>query len=116
MNKNTDFERMQEIEVFGVPALLTANHVSAEAVYPGMYRYELMAESQNTNRPQGLALEAGSRFLGTVLTPVPVPLMCQGVREFGPDDLLLDAGGGTYTPAEFEEKYLSPDKGRLARS
>lgn len=109
MDKNTIAQRMKEIEVFGVPALFSFNRITAEAVYPGMYRYELMAESENTNRPQGLGFDAGSRFLGTVLTPVPIPLMAQGIREFGPDDLFMDVDSGTYTPAEFEEKYLSPD-------
>lgn len=110
MNRNSHCERMKEIEVFGVPALFTASRMTDESVYPGMYRYELMSDSAGMNSPHGLALDAGSRFLGTVLTPVPIPFMAQqDTRELGPDDLFLDTDSGTYTPAEFEEKYLSPD-------
>ena len=109
MNKNIFSERMKEIEVFGVPALFTTNRITDEAVYPGMYRYELIAENESADYPKGLSLDAGSRFLGTVLTPVPIQLMRQGRRDFGPVDLFLDTGNRTYTPAEFEEKYLSPD-------
>ena len=52
----------------------------------------------------------GGKFLGTVLTPVSIfryPSDTQ--REIGPGDLILDTEAGYYTPAEFEEKYLSPD-------
>ena len=103
MSKKINEERMREIEIFGVPALFTVNRIAAEAVYPGMYRYEVMTENESTNRPQALAFDAGSRFLGTVLTPVPIPLMSQGSREFGPDDLIIDTNSSTYTPAEFEQ-------------
>ena len=51
---------------------------------------------------------ASGTFLGTVLTPVPIP-MDNGQRELAPDDLMLDAEAGSWTPQEFEEKYLSPN-------
>ena len=34
-------ERMKEIEIFGIPALFTEKRIDHDAVYPGMYRYEL---------------------------------------------------------------------------
>ena len=40
-NPNTIPERMREIEIFGVPALFTSKAIPPEAVYPGMFRYEL---------------------------------------------------------------------------
>lgn len=33
-----------------------------------------------------------------------------------PGELVMDTGAGYYTPAEFEEKYLSPDYGGGARA
>ena len=35
--------------------------------------------------------------------------MDNGQRELAPDDLMLDAEAGSWTPQEFEEKYLSPN-------
>lgn len=77
----------------------------ADASYPGMYRYEL--ETVN-NGPKRVSDTASGTFLGTVLTPVPIP-MDNGQRELAPDDLMLDAEAGSWTPQEFEEKYLSPN-------
>ncbi len=104
-NPNTIPERMREIEIFGVPALFTSKAIPPEAVYPGMFRYEL--QTGDGQRPHRLAEGPGGKFLGTVLTPVPVPV--EGQREIGPGELSLDTGAGYYTPSEFEEKYLSPD-------
>ena len=104
-NPNTIPERMRKIEIFGVPALFTSRAIPPEAVYPGMFRYELQTGSGQ--RPHCLAEGPGGKFLGTVLTPVPVSM--EGQREIGPGELILDTGSGYYTPSEFEEKYLSPD-------
>lgn len=98
-------ERMKEIEIFGVPALFTNKAIPPEAVYPGMFRYEL--QSSPGQRLHCLADGPGGKFLGTVLTPIPIPLDRQ--REIGPGELVLDTEAGYYTPSEFEEKYLSPD-------
>ena len=40
-----------------------------------------------------------------------IHLTADGQREIEPGDLFLDIEAGSYTPAEFEEKYLSPDYG-----
>lgn len=61
-------ERMKEIEIFGIPALFTEKRIDHDAVYPGMYRYEL--ETVN-NGPKRVSDTASGTFLGTVLTPVP---------------------------------------------
>lgn len=98
-------ERMKEIEIFGIPAVFTEKRIDHDAVYPGMYRYEL--ETVN-NGPKRVPDTASGTFLGTVLTPVPIP-MDNGQRELAPDDLTLDAEAGSWTPQEFEEKYLSPN-------
>ncbi len=97
---------MKEIEIFGIPALFTEKRIDHDAVYPGMYRYEL--ETVNNGYPKRVSDTASGTFLGTVLTPVPIP-MDNGQRELAPDDLMLDAEAGSWTPQEFEEKYLSPN-------
>ena len=98
-------ESMREIEIFGIPALFTSKEILPENVYPGMFRYEL--QTCEGQRPHCLADGPGGKFLGTVLTPFPIPM--EGQREIGPGELSLDTGAGRYTPAEFQEKYLSPD-------
>lgn len=110
MNNYDPMERMREIEIFGVPALFTNKAIPPEAVYPGMSRYELLAGDGDPERPRYAATQPGGKFLGTVLTPVPIFLSPSDTqREIDPGDLILDTGAGSYTPAEFEEKYLSPD-------
>lgn len=110
MNDYDPMERMREIEIFGVPALFTDKAIPLEDVYPGMNRYELRAGDGDPECPRYAATQSGGKFLGTVLTPVPIFLYPSDTRrEIGPGDLVLDIGAGSYTPAEFEEKYLSPD-------
>ena len=94
---NTMPERMREIEIFGVPALYTNTPIDPEAIYPGMSLYELQGRD--------------GRFLASVLTPVPIPVLADGPRYLKPGELVMDTGAGYYTPAEFEEKYLSLDYG-----
>lgn len=74
-----------------------------------MYRYELLSSKEVPGSPRHLAQDSGDDFMGTVLTPVPIPMTHEGQREIEPGDLFLDIEAGEYTPAEFEEKYLSPD-------
>lgn len=92
---NTNPERMREIEIFGVPALYSSTPIDPEDLYPGMSLYELQGQD--------------GRFLASVLTPVPIPVLADGPRDLKPGELVMDTGAGYYTPAEFEEKYLSPD-------
>ena len=94
-NPNTTPERMREIEIFGVPALFSKNQSLEDDIYPGMSLYELQGQD--------------GKFLASVLTPVPIPVLADGPRDLKPGDLVMDTGAGYYTPAEFEEKYLSPD-------
>ena len=90
---------MREIEIFGVPALFTPEPIAPEDVYPGMSHYEL------------LTADAEEKFLGTILTPVPIPMTEGEDKEVGGNDLIMDTQGQCLTPAEFEEKYLSPNYG-----
>ena len=97
MSNYEPFERMREIEIFGVPALLTDNAIPPEAVHPGMSRYELLAGDGGPEQPRYAATRPGGKFLGTVLNPVPIFLHAQDTqREIGPGDLILDTGAGYY--------------------
>lgn len=94
-NPNTMSERMREIEIFGVPALYTNTPIEPEDIYSGMSLYELQGRD--------------GRFMASVLTPVPIPVLSDGPRDLKPGELVMDTGAGYYTSAEFEEKYLSPE-------
>lgn len=94
-NTSNNPERMREIELFGVPALFTGSQIPPDGIYPGMSLYELQGED--------------GRFMGSVLTPVPIQVLENGPRELEPGDLVMDTGAGYYTPSEFEEKYLCPE-------
>lgn len=85
----------REIEIFGVPALFSKNQIPEDDIYPGMSLYELQGRD--------------GQFMGAVLIPVPIPVLADDPRDLKPGDLIMDTGAGYYTPAEFEEKYLSPD-------
>ena len=111
MEHNINQERMREIEIFGIPALFSPNRVAPGDVYPGLHHYELMSGPMFPDSPRHLTADAGEKFLGTVLSPVKIHLTTDGHREIEPGDLFLDIEAGSYTPTEFEEKYLSPDYG-----
>lgn len=104
--KHIKQDRMREIEIFGVPALLTFAPVSHDAVYPGMFRYELQSSGEVPHRARFLVERANTGFLGTVLTPVSVELPEDGRRKIMQGDLVLREDDVHLTPEEFEEKYL----------
>lgn len=100
-------ERMREIEIFGVPALLTFAPVCHDAVYPGMFRYELQSSGGLPCRARFLVEKANTGFLGTVLTPVLVELPEDRKRKITQGDLVMRKDDVYLTPEEFEAKYLS---------
>lgn len=81
---NTNPERMREIEIFGVPALYSSTPIDPEDLYPGMSLYELQGQD--------------GKFLASVLTPVPIPVLADGPRDLKPGELVMDTGAGYYTP------------------
>ena len=105
---NASITKMEEIEIFGIPALHTPYKVSRQTVHLGMNCYELQAGPEDWSQPRRLLDEAGEGFFGTVLTPVPVEGVEDGGLAIGPEDFKDELGIGYYTPAEFEDKYLSP--------
>lgn len=105
---NASITKMEEIEIFGIPALYTPYKVSRQTVHLGMNCYELQAEPEDWSQPRRLLDEADEGFFGTVLTPVPVEGVEDGGLAIGPEDFKGELDIGYYTPAEFEDKYLSP--------
>lgn len=112
---NAAMTRMEEIEIFGVPALFTPYKVSRATVHLGMYCYEVQARSGVPAQPFALMEQADEGFYGTVLTPIPLELPDGGRRVIEPGDFFIGMELGYYTPAEFEEKYLSPDCDPIGR-
>ena len=106
---NSTIGRMLEIELFGVPALMTFDVLRHEAVPSGMFRYELQACNDTQDQVKFLVDSTETGFLGTVLAPVPFYGAGETSRMIGPGELVIDPAAGYYTPAEFEEKYLSTD-------
>ena len=106
---NASITKMEEIEIFGIPALYTPHKVSRQTVHLGMYCYELQAAPEDWGQPRRLMNEVDEGFYGTVLTPVPVEGAEGGGLAIGPGDFKAELGIGSYTPAEFEDKYLSPN-------
>ena len=98
MEKVTEQTPMQEIEIFGIPALFTEQEIPHEKIFD-MHCYKLFSA------------EDGVTFLGTVLTAVPVEVPESGERDVYDSDLMLDTAGEVLTPEEFAEKYLSPVSG-----
>ena len=103
---NANITPMEEVEIFGIPALYTPHKVSRQTVHLGLYRYELQAGAEG-EQPR-LTDEAAAGSMGTVLTPV----LIEGTEGMGlpvgPEDFKDGLGIGYYTPAQFEAKYLSP--------
>ena len=67
------------------------------------------AGPEDWSQPHHLMDEADEGFFGTILTPVPVEGTTGDGKPIGPGDFADDLQEGYYTPAEFEDKYLSPD-------
>ena len=98
---NAAITPMQEIRLFGEPALFTPERVSQDTVHLGLFSYELETE------PFSLKERAkDSGFFGTVLVLSPV-----GEQLLSPGDFEANLQLGRYRSAEFEERY-SPYAGR----
>lgn len=106
---NASRTRMEEVEIFGIPALFTPHRVSRATIHLGIFCYEMQVASIPGKGLFRLTEDAGEAFYATILTPVPVELPEQGWRSIDAGDFITGLGAAFLTPAEFEEKYLSPD-------
>ena len=98
---NAAITPMQEVRLFGEPALFTPERVSRDTVHLGLFPYELETE------PFALKERAeDGRLFGTVLALEPLQ-----EQPLAPGDFQADLALGRYRPAAFEERY-SPWAGR----
>lgn len=100
--------RMEEIEIFGIPALFTPHRLSRATIHLEIFCYEIQIGSATDGAAFFLTDEAADPFYGTVLTPIPVELPERGMKCIDPGDFVTDLDIGYYTVAEFDEKYFSP--------
>ena len=108
MNKiNAAITRMEEVEIFGIPALFTPKRISRDTLHLQLFCYEMQAQLGEVE-PFILTDHVEQEFYGTVLSLFPIDLTPDGRRPIFFGDFRSDIGEGSYTPAEFEEKYLSP--------
>ena len=103
---NANLTRMPQVEVLGIPALLTPHKVSRATVHLGLYCYELQGSLENPRQPIFLMEQVADNFCGTLLTAA--PMLMQGIQrlELAPGDISRDAGTAYVTPAEFEAQYF----------
>lgn len=97
---------MEEIEIFGQPALFTRHRVKPDTVPNGMCQYEMRSIG---NLRHVLVNYADADFSGTVLTLLPIGLGIHGIRLVNQVDINIQGIREYYTPEEFMDKYLSPD-------
>lgn len=103
---NANLTRMPQVEVLGIPALLTPHKVSRTTVHLGVYCYELQGSLENPRQPIFLMEQAEDNFCGTLLTAA--PMLMQGISQLllKPGDIVPGAETIYQTPAEFEAQYF----------
>ena len=104
---NANLTRMPQVEILGIPALVTPHRVSKGAIHLGLYCYELQGSSEKPGEAMILVEQAAdSFFYGTILTIT--PLLMQGAQQLELDsrDVLGKNHAAYFTPAEFEAQYF----------
>lgn len=101
-------ERMEAVEVFGVPGLFTTLRVNRATIPKGMYAYDMQTSEEDWSQPCLIARHITVDHYGTVITASPIELPESGYRDMKPGDFTQGTGAERLTVAEFERKYLSP--------
>lgn len=103
---NANLTRMPQVEILGIPALLTPHKVSRGTVHLGLYCYELQGSMENPKQPISLMEQVEDNFCGTLLTAA--PMLLQGVSQLllMPGDIAARSEAAYLTPAEFEAQYF----------
>jgi len=104
--QNADNITMEEVEVFGTPALFTAHKAFLSGTC--LCRYEVKALAHPAEHPYVLTHSAEEGFFGTVFTPIPVDIPEEGERPFLPGDFYMRRYPKHYTPEEFDQRYMTP--------
>ncbi len=76
-------------ELDGKPILFSDARVEDSIVPEGMYRYEFRSSEISSNIPDAIGINAGERFMGTIITAVPIELD-NGFTEFNVNFLRFD--------------------------
>lgn len=104
---NAAMTPMQEVEIFGYPALFTPHRVSRDTVHM-LFCYEICAPLDRPDQPFSLMEHVQDReFCGTVLTLLPIELL-DGSRPLSPGSCVGPEDASWYNPAAFESKYMEP--------
>lgn len=107
---NASITPMEEVEIFGIPALYTPYKVSRRTVHLGLYCYELQAGPAD-GQPHRLMDRADAGYSGTVLTPVPVEGTGGRGAAIGPGDFQPGLGRGPLYPGPVRGQVPVPRHG-----
>lgn len=111
---NAAITPMQEIEIFGCPALFTPHRVSRSTVHM-LFAYEMCAPMDEPGQPFYVTEQSPEQgFYGTVLTLLPLDLP-GGVRPVHAGDYAKSDHDSWYNPSAFESKYMDPEIGSAER-
>ena len=101
-------ERMEAVEVFGVPGLFTTLRVNRATIPKGMYAYDMQTSEEDWSQPCLIARHITVEHYGTVITASPIELSETGYRDMEPGDFTQATRAEQLTIAEFERKHLAP--------
>ena len=79
-------ERMEAVEVFGVPGLFTTLRVNRATIPKGMYAYDMQTSEEDWSQPCLIARHITVEHYGTVITASPIELPETGYRDMEPGD------------------------------
>lgn len=101
-------ERMEAVEVFGVPGLFTTLRVNRATIPKGIYAYDMQTSEEDWSQPCLIARHITVEHYGTVITASPIELPETGYRDMEPGDFSQATRAEQLTIAEFKRKHLSP--------
>ena len=111
---NAALTPMQEIEIFGCPALFTPHRVSRDTIHM-LFAYEMCAPMDGPGQSFYVAAQSPEQgFYGTVLTLLPLDLP-EGFRPVHAGDYAKPDDESWYNPAAFESKYMEPEPASAER-
>lgn len=106
---NAMTERLETIEILGIPGLFSTLPIDRDSIPTGMYAYDMQTSAEDWSHPSCLAISITEQHYGTVITASPITLPENGSLNLTGEDFCLCTPCEGLTVAEFERKYLSPD-------
>ena len=102
---NANLTRMPQVQLIGIPVLMTSERIDRSTIHWNLYCYELERTTDIPEYPLRLVKEAGDNFSGSIISAM--PLLLQGVPtlpiQFS--DIQTEPNGRLWTPAEYEDLY-----------